>query len=140
LKSLEQVLLTRYNSFDPAAIDRLQKLLPDHIDNVRLILDLDHLATQHNLALQNVVVSTPTTQSVSETVAGSIGDTQKYDSVTLQFSTTASYTEFMKFLVDLEQSLRIVDLLSLHISTAAAPIKGEPAYAIDVTMRTYWLK
>jgi Tfp pilus assembly protein PilO len=143
LKRLEQTLLTRYNSFDPNALDRLQKLLPDHVDNVRLILDIDHLAGQHGLALQNVVVSTPTatnTAADGEQIAGSPSSTQKYDSLTLQFSTVASYSEFIKFLMDLEQSLRIVDLVSLHLAPSGTPVKGDQMYTIDVTMRTYWLK
>ena len=41
LQQLKQSLLSRFNAFRPEDLDRLQKLLPDHVDNVRLILDLD---------------------------------------------------------------------------------------------------
>ena len=57
LQRLKQSLLSRYNSFNPDDIERLHKLLPDHVDNVRLVLDLDTLASKHGLALQNGVVS-----------------------------------------------------------------------------------
>ena len=59
LQSLKQSLLSRYNAFNPDDIDRLHKLLPDHVDNVRLVLDLDNLAGRYAMALQNVVISNP---------------------------------------------------------------------------------
>ena len=37
LQQLKQSLLSRYNAFSSNDLDRLQKFLPDHVDNVRLI-------------------------------------------------------------------------------------------------------
>src|SRR3989338_4176176 len=120
LQKLRQTLLSRFNTFDPADLDRLQKLLPDHVDNVRLILDLDKLAERGGLALQNVDVSSAQKQTVkSQTALGAIGaSNQKYDSLTLTFSTIATYRDFVEFLTNLESNLRIVDLVSLSISSA----------------------
>ena len=163
LQKLRQTLLSRFNTFDPADLDRLQKLLPDHVDNVRLILDLDNLAERSGLALQNVDVSSVQKQTAkSQTALGAIGaSSQKYDSLTLTFSTIATYSDFILFLTDLESSLRIVDLVSLTISSAsgasaAAPSaanafpasnarnstgpRTEPLYTFTMTLRTYWLK
>lgn len=141
LQELKQSLLARYNSFNPADIDRLQKLLPDHVDNVRLILDLDNLAGRHGLALQNVAVSAPQTANQSQTAAGSISSSkQRYDSLTLKFTTTASYDTFLQLLSDLESSLRIVDLISLRITPAEGENRTTTLYTYDITIRTYWLK
>lgn len=163
LQKLRQTLLSRFNTFDPADLDRLQKLLPDHVDNVRLILDLDNLAERDGLALQNVDVSSAQKQTAkSQTALGAIGaSNQKYDSLTLTFSTIATYSDFVLFLTDLESSLRIVDLVSLTISSAggagaaaanaanAFPTSNarnstgprtEPLYTFNMTLRTYWLK
>ncbi|MEY4747223.1 MAG: hypothetical protein RLZZ416_272 [Candidatus Parcubacteria bacterium] len=155
LQQLKQTLLSRFNAFDPANLDRLQKLLPDHVDNVRLILDLDNLANRYGLSLQNVDISSSAAQDKkSQTAIGAIGaSSQKYDSLTLTFSTRGTYANFYQFLSDLESSLRIVDLASLSLtpesrSPVAAPAgkKGEPVqtpepiYAYNITLRTYWLK
>ena len=163
LQKLRQTLLSRFNTFDPADLDRLQKLLPDHVDNVRLILDLDKLAERGGLALQNVDVSSAQKQTVkSQTALGAIGaSNQKYDSLTLTFSTIATYRDFVEFLTNLESSLRIVDLVSLTITPAAGlgsaatnatnafptanarsvpPRQSEPLYTYNMTLRTYWLK
>lgn len=164
LQKLRQTLLSRFNTFDPTDLDRLQKLLPDHVDNVRLILDLDKLAERGGLALQNVDVSSAQKQTAkNQTALGAVGSSnQKYDSLTLTFSTVATYKDFVQFLSNLESSLRIVDLVSLSItpaggsaavvtsptnafatSNARTPIVSrptEPLYTYNMTLRTYWLK
>jgi len=141
LQERKQTLLSRYNAFNLADIERLQKLLPDHVDNVRLILDMDSLANSYGLALQNVDVSVPDTASGSG--EGSVGvisaGNQKYNSLTLTFSTTGTYDNFIKFLEDLESSLRIVDLVSLNVASVGA-VGRELRYSYNVTLRTYWLK
>lgn len=142
LQQLKQTLLSRYNTFSTDNKDRLQKLLPDHVDNVRLILDVDSLAGKHGMALQNVVVSpAATTQANQQTASGAVGaGKQKYDSLTIKFTTQGSYDTFRQFLADLEQSLRVVDLVSLSLSNSSGTGAGGPLYTYDITLRTYWLK
>lgn len=154
LQKLKQSLLSRYNAFNPTDLDRLQKFLPDHVDNVRLILDLDSLAGRFGLGLQNVDVSGSSGQSgaKNQTALGAIAASgQKYDSLTLKFTTHGTYSAFVRFMADLESSLRVVDLVALSISSdtpgvSAGPLgrapsgPAEPRYTYDITLRTYWLK
>ncbi|MEK7509160.1 MAG: hypothetical protein AAB605_00425 [Patescibacteria group bacterium] len=142
LQRLKQSLLSRYNAFNPIDIDRLHKLLPDHVDNVRLVLDLDTLAGQHGFALQNVVIDTAGSVKTAEQAAPTIGpNRQTFDSLTLRFATAGTYPEFVEFIMAIEQSLRIVDVVALTMDVdSAAPAGGEPVYRFDITLRTYWLK
>ena len=140
LQRLKQSLLSRYNSFNPQDMERLHKLLPDHVDNVRLVLDLDNLGAKHGIALQNVVVSRP---SGSDTAQGEsvIGPSrQQFDSVTMSFATVATYEAFQAFLLDLEDSLRIVDIIDLSIENDATLEGAQPLYRFNIVLRTYWLK
>jgi Tfp pilus assembly protein PilO len=140
LQQIKQSLLSRYNAFNPSDLERLQKLLPDHVDNVRLVLDLDNLAGQHGMALQNVVISNPASATQDAGAIGNIAAGRAlYDSLTLKFATRGSYQTFTTFLQDLETSLRIVDLVSLALHPDGT-VGGEPAYRFDITIRTYWLK
>ena len=141
LQQLKQTLLSRYNAFNPESLTRLQKLLPDHVDNVRLVLDLDSLASRHGMALQNVVISNPGSQT-GDSVLGAIGAArQNFDSLTLKFSTRATYDAFVTFLQDLESSLRIVDLVALTlVPESGTSGSNELTYRFDVTIRTYWFK
>ena len=144
LQKLRQALLSRYNALDPNDIARLQKLLPDHVDNVRLILDLDNLASAHGFTLQNVSVSGSRAAEDSDTPLGTIGsNSQQFDSLTFGFSTTGTYPAFLQFMESLERTLRIVDLVSLSLSPANAGVDTklpEPVYSYSVTVKTYWLK
>ena len=136
LQQLKQELLARYQSFSPADIDRLHKLLPDHVDNVRLVLDLDNLASKHGLALQNIAVSAVSRAAQGqEAIIGASLAT--YDSVTMSFETTGPYDRFVGLLTDLEHSLRIVDVEQLGLDAAD---KTGTNYRFNVSLRTYWLK
>ena len=164
LKVLQESLLSRFNAFNKGEVERLHKLLPDHVDNVRLILDLDRLASTFGMALQNVVISSPASESADKTVIGSIGaGKQKYDSLTLKFSTHGTYANFIAFIESLESSLRIVDLVNLSLtpegqggatqiasvargaasgsaSQGTSAAASESFYKFDITVRTYWLR
>jgi Tfp pilus assembly protein PilO len=143
LQQLKATLLTRYNSFNPTDLDRVLKLLPDHVDNVALILDLDNLAARYQMPIENVDVSTPASSGSGVTAGiASIGASgQKYDSVTIRFATRGAYTDFQALLKDLEMQLRVVDLVQLSISPQDAGDRtGQQIYSYEVMLRTYWLK
>lgn len=141
LDALRQKLLAQYNAFSPDDVNRLQTLLPDHVDNIGLILDLDNLASRYGMALENVDVSTPSAASGGSAV-GTVGaNGLKYDSLSIHFATYGTYNNFRSFIADLERSLRLVDLTSLTISEQGSqPTGGVPAYRYDMTIKTYWLK
>ena len=143
LQQLKQTLLQRYNAFNPTDLDRVQKLLPDHVDNVALILDLDNLASKYSMPIENVDVSTPASTAASQTGISTLGSNgQKFDSVTIRFGTHGTYEDFIAFMKDLEQALRVVDLVSLELTTDGAVVgpHGEPTFSYGITLRTYWLK
>lgn len=147
LQKLKQQLISRFNSFNPADLDRLQKLLPDHVDNVRLILDMDNMATNRGMSLKNVEVSGVSGKDAPvKTVIGTLGDSsRKYESLIVSFSTAGTYENFKTFLNDLEASLRIVDLQSLSLAPAGAisgtiSNPGDPIYNFNISLKTYWLK
>ncbi len=131
LQGIRDTLLSRYNTFSQIDLDRLGKLLPDHVDNVRLILDIDSIASKYNMRTRNVTVS-----DVGSEDPNVIGTNQSVvDSVVLSFSVTATYDNFIRFIKDLEQSLRVVDLVGLSFSAT----EGD-AFNFNVSIRTYWLK
>lgn len=141
LQRLKQQLLSRYNAFNPLDIDRLHKLLPDHVDNVRLVLDLDTLASKYGFALQNVVINTPGNTSGQDTAPVLGGNRQSYDSLTFRFATVGTYPQFVQLIGAIENSLRLVDVVSLAMDPDTSSVASEePIYRFDITLRTYWLK
>ena len=131
LQAIRDSLLSRYNTFDQDSVRRLEKLLPDNVDNVRLILDIDGIASKYNMRTRDVTVSESSSEDSGVITAngGAIG------SVVLSFSVIARYDDFINFLKDLESSLRIVDVIGLSFNS-----KEGDAYNFSLNIKTYWLK
>ena len=130
LQAERDKLLERYNEM--SAVDRsdLTKLLPDNIDNVRLIMDVDEMAKKYGMRIRNF--KTDATEK-SDTIG--VGNSP-YGTLTLSFSTTASYNTFLAFVRDLEHSLRLIDIAGVEFASSDA---GD-LYDYKMTVKTYWLK
>ncbi|MEK9176757.1 MAG: hypothetical protein AAB923_00505 [Patescibacteria group bacterium] len=132
LQSVRDQLLARYNAFPQDGITRLEKLVPDHVDNVRLILDFDAMASRYGMRVKNVSIESDESRSQ----AGQIGPSQSAsESVILSFSISGTYDTYRKFLADLEHSLRIVDVAGLTFGTNDTGV-----FDYRVRLKTYWLK
>lgn len=119
-----------YNNLSEDGRIKLNKLLPDSIDNVKLIIDIDSIASKYNLKIRNIDINTNTQGEFGG------GDLNKpYGIATLRFSVTAPYDSFKLFLNDLEDSLRLVDVASLSFN---AGDKNLNEYKVE--LKTYWLK
>lgn len=154
-QKLKSQLMERYNALPSETLARLNKLLPDHVDNVRLILDVDSLAAQDQLSLDNVIINTTSDASAASAAnqaagpAGVLGamsaDKTVYDSLTLQFKTVGTYEHFTQFLRQLQSSLRLVDVVGLsatsngNLDSQGKTVK-EPTYTFSMKVQTYWLK
>jgi Tfp pilus assembly protein PilO len=131
IQQLRSDLLVKYNSFSPSDLNKLETLLPDNVNNVRLVLDLANEGKKYNIIIKNIKVDKPLDVQQSDTNAR----VKSYGQAKVTFSFTSSYDNFTKFIQDIEQSLRIVDVSGM--SFRAAP-GGLYDYTID--LNTYWLK
>ena len=123
-------LANKYNSMSSNDTERLKKLLPDHIDNVRLIIDIDGIASRHNLNIRNINIS----DSAGD--GDALGpDNNPYGTVSLKFNIIAPYEKFKSFIKDLEDSLRVVDITGISFSAAESG-----SYDYGVAIKTYWIK
>lgn len=129
-------LLEVYNSIPADDLDKLMKLLPDHIDSVRLIIDINNVAAQFGMTLKNITLAGDG-KDTPKPASSAIGpkDTT-YSSVILQFTVSGSYGDFRLFLADLEKSLRLIDVETLGF---ASKVDTE-AYEYRVTIATYRLE
>ena len=131
-------LLARRNTFPATDVERLQRLLPDSVDNIRLIIDINNVAARYHLQVTNVSLST-----LQGAAQGGVGNgTSSLGSVQISFSIAATYNDFQSFLQDLEHSLRIIDVESIRFSaggsSGTAKAAGIDSYTL--TIKTYWLR
>jgi len=149
LENERDLLTKKYNSFDPENIEKLSKLLPDNVDNIRLILEIEKIATPYGMVLKDIKYNVESTDTVSaRTIEGGEsggvpiprGD---YGTLSFSFSTQGTYANFVNFMKDLEKNLRIMDIASIDFSSnvgvGASPSLSQ-IYKYSFSVKTYWLK
>lgn len=129
LKSRD-ALVAKRNSITDADMERLTKLLPDNIDNLRLILEISNIAQQRNLSIKNLSVGSTVSKSA---VIGP--DSTPYGTVSLKFSVNSTYDNFLVFMRDLEDNLRLIDIQNVSFTAT-----DNGFYDFNFTINTYWLK
>lgn len=138
LVKLRDKVLAQYNNIPAEDRERLDKMLPDNVDNVRLIIDTNGVAARHNLRLQGIKTSAGNAGQAGAVPAPDAqisGLPTTYDTVTVSFGVTTDYQTFIAFLRDLEASLRIMDVSKITLAVA-----DEGKYNYSVELKTYWLK
>ncbi len=136
-------LLASKNAMSEEDRNRLERLLPDSIDNIRLVIDINNIARPYGIVLKGLrftgdkpsASSGETKSNVSNRREIAIGGNETTGSVTLGFSVTARYQTFKEFLHDLENSLRLVDVTSVAVKNS-----NQDFYDFDVAIKTYWLR
>jgi Tfp pilus assembly protein PilO len=136
-------LIAKYGSISKTDLDNLKILLPDSVDNIRLIIQVNSLATKNGLSLLRSV-DYQSNQDSAATDPNQNPDAQKQalGEFTISFQTTGQYKNFLAFVSDLEQNLRLVDVVKVEITPTAQGVQQNAASSLSykVTLKTYWLK
>lgn len=113
-------------------IARLDRMIPDNIDNVRLIIDVNGIASRHGVVLRGIrtsVTSDPKAQAGGTRLDPSIGV------MTVSFGVSTTYSNFISLMQDIERSLRILDISRITLNS-----NDNGVYDYTVELKTYWLK
>ncbi len=129
-------LASARDAIDPTGLMRLQTFLPDSVDNVGLILDLNALAARSGLSLSKVDVA-PTAAPTSSTAGTAQGAASKgpVSSVDMTLSAVGSYSALQKFLQGVERSARLLDIRELSVKGSETGV-----YTYQMKLRLYWLR
>jgi len=149
LEAERDKLTQKYNSFDPENLAKLQKLLPDNVDNIRLILEIEKIASPYGMVLKDVKYDATSEKTAEGTETVQIEQKEEdfssknYGVWNLEFSSQGTYNNFVNFIKDLENNLRVVDISSIQFASNANvglnPSLPE-AYKYNFKIKTYWLK
>lgn len=126
-------LLTEFNNISAADKKDIETILPNSLDFVNLISQIDAVAASHGISIDKIS-SRETGSSVGESVEKA-QSARPYQSSIIGFSLVAPYDKFRDFIDDLGKSLRTLDIRSVELKT-----QENGAYSYDVTFETYWLK
>lgn len=148
-KSLENErdkLTKKSNSISTQDLERIKKLLPDNVDNIRLILEVEKIASPYGMVVRDIRYNIEKEQTGK--VAASGGEVAKpssrdYGVWDLEFSTEGTYEDFLAFTRDLEANLRLLDVVSIQFISNSAPSTKSAStdtYKYGFKVRTYWLR
>jgi Tfp pilus assembly protein PilO len=149
LESERDRLQKKVDTMPSESLARLEKLLPESVDNVRIILEISKLALPYGMVLKNIkydtIDSSAGNSSVASTQNGLNTNPQDYGTWNLGFSTTGTYDNFIAFLKDLESNLRIIDISSIDFASDDATVTNpklgsNQVYTYNFKIKTYWLK
>ena len=134
LESVRASLVDKENSFNQSDLAKLQALLPDNVDNIRLFLDIQGVASRYGTSIQNISVADQGQTAKTTQAIGPSG--KQYGQMTLSFSIATSYENLSLFLKDLENSLRLVEIKSLSFT---ADNKAPNYYKVTLGINAFWL-
>ncbi len=137
LISLRDRVLADYNKLTPEDRENLDKIVPQNVDNIRLVIDLNSVALRHGFTLKgiNASASGNTSSQGAQSPMDQGVPSHQLDIVTVSFGVSAPYQQFISFLQDLESSLRILDVSGLSVTS-----NENGVYDWKVELKTYWLK
>lgn len=135
IESKKNELLAKFEAIPEADRKSIETALPSSVDFVKLVSQIDAIASKYGISIDNVD---------SKEIVSSSGNSMEtaepakpYNSATVSFAFTASYEKFKLFLNDLEKSLRILDIKSLSLESQE---KGSGLYSYKVEFEIYWYK
>lgn len=136
LSTMRDELLSKYRNIPKQNIESVSKVLPDNVDIVRLTMDFDSIASRYGLSIKSIQVDKNKNGNNSNNAAIIVNPTEQiYDSTIISFSFVSSYDNFRKFMRDIENSLRIVNIKSIDFQST-----DNGLYQYKVSLETYWLK
>ncbi len=133
-------LASARDAIDPAMLVKLTTFLPNSVDNVGLILDLNALAARSGLSVANIDVITNATNKNNKQISQNVNPISSsalssVGSVDLSLSAVGTFSALQTFLSGVEHSERLLDVHDLVIKGSDTGV-----YRYSMTIRLYWLR
>ena len=156
LKSKIDSLLKDKSSISEADNEKMMRMLPNNVENVKLIIDFDNM-------LQDLVAQKGTAdlyRNSGDTSSGSISienpkitqtnavidgtfDSSQLGVADFSFNVSLTYADFIDFIKRIETSTRIFEIESITFSSPTNVSGTDPSeivYNFSIALKTYWLK
>jgi hypothetical protein len=128
---------------------KITRMLPDNVENVKLIIDFDNLLQalvndRGTAALYSGKVGTENPKVIQgSAIIGGNFDNSQLGVADFSFNVSLTYGDFIELLKRIETSTRIFDIDSISFTTPDASSIKDPnniIYNFSIKLKTYWLK
>lgn len=152
-------LTEKFNSFKAEDLVRLEKIVPDSVDNIKLILEIQEVAQDRGILVKNVEfepeqfleLDPAATATAKEEAAKKqanlrrpgVANNLDYETFDLEFSIEGKYAAYVEFMKLLERSLRVVDVRAITFTPGTSEDKDKiyiDNYKYTFRINTYRLK
>lgn len=152
LQKTRDSLVDTYKNITQQDKDRLEHFLPNTVNNIRFILEVEQIANLHSMPIKNIKfepqrIQDPKAGATSTVVvANDPSSSRPYGVFPIEFTTEGNYQTFTEFLKDVEHNLRLVDVKSISFTVPPpadpkATVYVDPnIYTYTLKVETYWLK
>lgn len=152
LQRTQDALVTAYKNIKPEDKDRLSHFLPNTVNNIEFILEVEQIANLYGMPIKNIKFESPKpTTTTSTASAGSVlvtnnpATSRPYGVFSIEFATEGNYSTFASFLKDIEHNLRLIDVRQVSFIVPPKPIKPGDGpdpniFTYNLKVDTYWLK
>ena len=136
LEQDRDALSNQFHSFPLDTQAKLQKLLPDNADNIRLIIDIQKIAVANGVNVISIQFDSPSASGATAVNSKVSEQPTDYGVFNLGFTVVGSYKNFLQFLKVMESNLRVNDIQSIDFASGDA----KDVYTYGIKIKTYWLK
>ena len=129
-------LTNRMNAIPQSDLNRLDNFLPDSVNEVQLVTDIDNIAKRSAMTIDQVNLQV--SQAPSSVRQSSLGvRPAEIANLNVTFQATGTYSQLRSFMSDVAQSLRILDISDISF-TVDQQDSGRHDY--NITLTTYWVR
>jgi Tfp pilus assembly protein PilO len=137
LHELREVLIEKQNQFSPRDIQDLERMIPVSVDNIGLAIEIQKMGEAEGLIVESVQYDPTANQENS--INTTTNTNSLYDVFELDISAEGTYGQFVGFLEQIEESLRIVDIVKVEFSSESSFINTD-VYTYNIVVKTYRLR
>ena len=139
-------LITKYGNIPQQDKMRLNKILPNELDVVRLILDVDSLAAKNKIQIKAFDIPQLDMPSLTQTTqrartAQPAQQDSPIGSAVVTIECEGAYEDLKAMLFEIERSLSVMDVVRLDVVVADMTRPGaKEGIAYKIGLQSYWLK
>lgn len=136
-------LSSQYAAMRQIDLRKLERMMPDRVDVVQTIIDVDTLAQTNGVHIKSFTLPQDAQPAMEQAVQpdGSVAPAGKSTPRPFTVAASGSYSGFKKFLAGIESSLQLMDITTITIDAGDQKDSALPGeYEFQVAFTTYQLR